>query len=555
MADGAGSVSAAFFELLNTTTGIKPKPSHTLSKDKHAADVKAAHKLHSIAATKSRNVGKAVKPKPAARPAADKLTAAPAADAAHVQPQQQSNRQQRKQPTSATSTAASRPFLVRTSQRVASPSRMPRRDVPSRTQSNLDLLRANMSLPPLLVDELPADASEEVYVDAELDPWQHADLTWSDEAQQLKDRFLAHLRRKSGKGHGDKGSDTDTRDKDLFSLEYLQTVFKSLRLHGKGITKIDTMLLGFKALTELSLTGNLISEVDHLPLSLEILHLNANRITVPPMLAHLDALVHVGLSYNTITSVILADTLATALADTSVSRATLALDKSLTAKTTSAGTGLTKSPSLAKSMRLPVGTLRWLPPTIKSLDLAWNNLCNLVETVAFLGTLPHLKILCLQGNPLYLLAPYRSYVTGRLQGLVHLDGTSVSEGEIYSAASRTYSDALMESVKVRITASEMTGVAEPVAAVPENPDQPPDEYYYHLEFVLSGMRTESAPIVTQPVQWSSPSMDFKFSTQVALDVSAKLRDSFGGMPATAPLTGWPSQLRTDAMMGVQLDTW
>jgi Leucine-rich repeat (LRR) protein len=63
------------------------------------------------------------------------------------------------------------------------------------------------------------------------------------------------------------------------------------------IDKIDKNFTNFCNLEEVSLTGNEISVIEHLPVSLKILDLGSNKITRLPDLSHL-SLCHLGLGHN-----------------------------------------------------------------------------------------------------------------------------------------------------------------------------------------------------------------------------------------------------------------
>eukprot|EP00842_Homolaphlyctis_polyrhiza_P003790 jgi/Hompol1/4411/HPOL_003656-RA len=302
---------------------------------------------------------------------------------------------------------------------------------------------------------------EEIFQDADIDVWKSADFSWSDEAMDLKQRYLAYQQSKQAQIKLSSASKTNPtkstksnrdalkkaahatrnhklesspakQDTEIFSQEYLRSYFRTMRLHGCKINQIDSELVKFVHLKELSLTGNLINQIQNIPESVEILHLNAN-------------LVHT-------------------------------LD--------------------AKSRH---------------------------ESVQCLETLPNLKILSLQGNPICLLPAYRSMVMGKLLKLMYLDELPVSEGESYSYIGKSFSLEQITKVKIRMTASDMSGVAEPVAVPTENPEQPLDEYHFSVQFALEG--TTMAPVTSTPTAWTPQSIDCKFSTVVEFPVSKQLRDA------------------------------
>lgn len=62
-----------------------------------------------------------------------------------------------------------------------------------------------------------------------------------------------------------------------------------------------------------------------------------------------------------------------------------------------------------------------LRPNLVSLDLSFNSLTDLLGLVSQLCTLPSLRILLLQGNPLSLIPAYRGFLVDSLPKLSILD--------------------------------------------------------------------------------------------------------------------------------------
>jgi Leucine-rich repeat (LRR) protein len=104
---------------------------------------------------------------------------------------------------------------------------------------------------------LSLDASDDIMID----PWESADLSWSDEIKLIKKEALVCLIK-------------DIEPK--YTRDTVKAVFKTIRLHGKNIQIMDSSLKAFKKLEYLSLNGNLIKECSELPTSLKFLALNAN---------------------------------------------------------------------------------------------------------------------------------------------------------------------------------------------------------------------------------------------------------------------------------------
>ncbi|KAI9145169.1 hypothetical protein BKA69DRAFT_541867 [Paraphysoderma sedebokerense] len=111
------------------------------------------------------------------------------------------------------------------------------------------------------------------------------DTTWSSESVAFK-QFLKRLNSQRQKP----------------SRQQIYSFFTSLRLNDRKINQIDSEFLNLSDLIELSLTGNYLDSVQSLPSNIEVLHLNANRLTLLPHLGVLNRLVHLGLSHNFISS-------------------------------------------------------------------------------------------------------------------------------------------------------------------------------------------------------------------------------------------------------------
>ncbi|KAJ3116251.1 Leucine-rich repeat-containing protein 43 [Phlyctochytrium bullatum] len=118
-----------------------------------------------------------------------------------------------------------------------------------------------------------------------------------------------------------------------FTEEYLFEFFNTLKLLNAGIRELDTGVLRFKNMKELSLTGNLIEKLSNLPPELTILHVNANNLSECPDISQVCA-------------------------------------------------------------GNPASTV-WFPMNIVSIDLSGNDLEDLEETIAMLENARNLKILSL----------------------------------------------------------------------------------------------------------------------------------------------------------------
>ncbi|KAJ1343896.1 hypothetical protein BSLG_001557 [Batrachochytrium salamandrivorans] len=349
----------------------------------------------------------------------------------------------------------------------------------------------------ILNNKKGADSSEVSHV-AQLDPWKDSDFSWSDEAQSLKNLFLKSLCQTQ---HNDPQKlKSNSSLPSVLTLDFIHKHFETLRLHGQGITHIDAGLSKFVHLKELSLTGNLISVVEHIPTSMVMLHLNANKLNHIPELAHLDHLLHLGLGYNQI------DTLCNLRHNDSVrtvkphqmkksSRPTVSKSLSQQSRTKATPTahllpaGHFINPALSSAILGSVpkdGLSEGLPSTLVSLDLAWNHLCDLEETVACLKKLPNLKILFLQGNPLCMANPYPIYVIRSLPRLVSLD--EMLTIDLVRLNTQSISPASMDDMKTGICCL--------------------------------------APVLSHPVPWTPMVLETRFDQIVEFGLCTMLRNAF-----------------------------
>jgi hypothetical protein len=147
--------------------------------------------------------------------------------------------------------------------------------------------------------------------------------------------------------------------------------FTTLRLVNLGIREIDVNFLAFQHLKELNLSGNLLSSIDNIPNQVEILDLNANLLQEFPNISSLSKLLHLGISYNSISEV----------------------------------------------------NENQLPQSLISLDLAYNSFSDLKSLISNLSALK-LKNLCLIGNLVDLSPAYKQYTISKLP-LINLDDIAV----------------------------------------------------------------------------------------------------------------------------------
>ncbi|XP_033748335.1 leucine-rich repeat-containing protein 43-like isoform X10 [Pecten maximus] len=228
----------------------------------------------------------------------------------------------------------------------------------------------------------------------------------------------------------------------LLDDSFIMNHFQTLRIVDKGVTEVDGDLLRFRNLNELTLSANHLVTVNskNLPPNLKVLELCANKISDlsalcvrPPQ-----SMIHLGLGFNKISFM---------------------------------GDYLTGD--------------YW--PQLLSLDLSHNNLTDLLDVVRKLGTLPKLRNLILQGNPLSLIAGYRGYTIDSMRKLSVLDDIMISADERHHykglAKRREY---ILDEAKVTLQVSYIKGlpVPEEVKNPEEQPEFPVIERKYYVQFMF-----------------------------------------------------------------------
>lgn len=217
--------------------------------------------------------------------------------------------------------------------------------------------------------------------------------------------------------------------------------FKTLRIVDKDVAEVDKELLKFKNLEELTLSANKLVTVNskNLPVSLKVLELCANQISdLSALCVRPPLLIHLGLGMNKVSFI---------------------------------GDYLTGD--------------YW--PNLLSLDLSHNNLSDLLDVIRKLGTLPKLRNLILQGNPLALIAGYRGYTIDSLRKLSILDDIMISADEKHHykglARRREY---ILDEAKVTLEVSYIKGVPMPeeLKNPEEQPEFPKVERKYFIQFMF-----------------------------------------------------------------------
>ncbi|XP_029961123.1 leucine-rich repeat-containing protein 43-like [Salarias fasciatus] len=272
-----------------------------------------------------------------------------------------------------------------------------------------------------------ADGAETESADALLDlvscprsPWR-LDEAWSPQAASL--RRLAVL------------------TPECLHTDFIHSYFTTLRIVNRDVSVVDDGLLKFSKLEELVLSANQISEIpaENLPATLKILELCANRLTSLSSLTRrpLPHLQHLGLSSNCLGS------------QEDIS--------SLTGK-------------------------HW--PRLVSLDLSDCEFQHQQELLQALSSLPLLKTLVLEGNPLTLTPCYPGLAVDSLPQLSCLDSSWISPEE--RLLFKGFSE--MNDVKVDVAAATVNvgrtrGIPDPATRVDDKaPDFPVVTYSYFITY-------------------------------------------------------------------------
>ncbi|KAJ3073988.1 Leucine-rich repeat-containing protein 43, partial [Quaeritorhiza haematococci] len=435
--------------------------------------------------------------------------------------------------------------------------------------------RPPRSLPAIDV-RIDEDTDEE---EVEVDLWQGADLSWSQEAKSFKALYRQEKSRasvvatnpdsslskqqphppalpkdlslplrcqkphpslapKPKKKLPSKPTSLSAANPVVIGEEFALSYFKTLRLVDRKIDDIGKDLgARMSNLRELSLTGNNVAGVDaaSLPKKIEILHLNANRISDCPDLSELQHLIHLGLGYNFISGL-------------SPSTSNASKSESESPQTT--------LPPAQQPQPHPIHA--WFPAqTLKSLDLSFNELTDLDETVSILSSAKRLKILALVGNPIFLLERYRTTVLESLPTVTILDdidrsapipkpsltGSAVGEPTVTISEEKMDEDHYRHGplknaerggnqeheagaevkvvvdqenaiwmkkdvVGILFNVGKLTGLLEPEVLNAELADAPPDEYSFHIEILLTAYNLpHSTPLPPKSRPSSSLSSD------------------------------------------------
>ncbi|KAB0353448.1 hypothetical protein FD755_023850 [Muntiacus reevesi] len=222
---------------------------------------------------------------------------------------------------------------------------------------------------------------------------------------------------------------------------FFYTYFRLLRVVDEDVSLVDKELLKFVKLKELVLSANQIKEIDttNLPPTLKVLELYGNKIASMRCLCHHPPpqLQHLGLGHNKL---------------------------------------------LGPLESLYITSDHW--PNLVSLDLSFNNLTDLQSMVAGLQTLPHLRLLLLQGNPLALVSHYRGLTIDSLARLCVLDDITVASSEKHLFRGLSHSeDLLAPEAQFLVTVGNLQGVLDSSVLDPEpGPQGPFITYNYYVTY-------------------------------------------------------------------------
>lgn len=172
----------------------------------------------------------------------------------------------------------------------------------------------------------------------------------------------------------------------LRTVPGLLSFFTHLDLSSTGVRQLDeTIVRECKALLELSLSNNQLTEIHDLPSSLESFNAYHNRITAVDLTQVRQGLLHLGLGYNRLTSLGHGDA------------------------------GLSGS-GVPRPLAMPAAF-----PNLVSLDVCQNDFTDLAHVLQQLACMKKLRHLVLAGNPVCLVKDYMMHVLCALPDLDSLD--------------------------------------------------------------------------------------------------------------------------------------
>ncbi|XP_036791796.1 leucine-rich repeat-containing protein 43 isoform X1 [Oncorhynchus mykiss] len=253
-----------------------------------------------------------------------------------------------------------------------------------------------------------------------LSPWQH-EGSWSPQARTLRELSV--------------------RTPELLHGNFIFSHFNTLRIVDKGVSIVDDGVLRFSNLRELVLSANKISELqaEYLPCTLQVLELYANQVSSLKGLSSqpLPCLQHLGLGCNRLGS--------------------------------------------PADIQYLTGTL-W--PQLVSLDLSWSGFQGQRALVDALVTLPCLRTLVLEGNPLTFTPSYPGFILDSLPRLLYLDATRVTPDDHHRFEGLAkMRDWIVDQAMATVTVRRIRGVPDPLLTVDESaPEFPVVSYSYFVNY-------------------------------------------------------------------------
>ncbi|CAB1321969.1 unnamed protein product, partial [Coregonus sp. 'balchen'] len=265
-----------------------------------------------------------------------------------------------------------------------------------------------------------------------LSPWRHEE-SWSPQALTL--------------------TELSVRTPELLHGNFIFSHFNTLRIVDKGVSIVDDGLLRFSSLRELVLSANKMSELqaEYLPCTLQVLELYANQVSSLKGLCSqpLPCLQHLGLGCN-------------------------------------------RQGSPADIQYL-TGTL-W--PRLVSLDLSWSGFQGQQALVDALATLPCLRTLVLEGNPLTFTPSYPGFILDSLPRLLYLGATRVTPDDHHRFGGLAkMRDRIVDQAMATVTVRRIRGVPDPLLTVDESsPEFPVVSYSYFAGSDTASTSDPMAPI-------------------------------------------------------------
>ncbi|XP_070572710.1 leucine-rich repeat-containing protein 43-like isoform X2 [Ptychodera flava] len=300
----------------------------------------------------------------------------------------------------------------------------------------------------------------------------------------------------------------------LLDDKFIYKHFKTLRIIDKQVTQLDPDLLKFKNLTELTLSCNYLETIDskNIPPSLEVLELCANRISdLSSLCQKPPPLLHLGLGLNRLSAVY---------------------------------EFITNN--------------YW--PHLLSLDLSHNDLCDLIDVVRKLQTLPKLRNLVLLGNPLAFIPGYRGFVIDSLKKLSILDDFRVTADERHHFRGLSKrKEFILDEARLTIVIHVVKGILMPEEL--QNPDEQPEfpiidrKYYVEYDFIESALPKPPSPPPTgfktdadsEAAKSVSPAASGPGHEGMSPTTSQQM-DDFAGTPDWENSERGPSAPASDAQM-------